>query len=228
MNVLNWIHQEKKIADYHVVTWRMSHFHRPINKTILTGQINMKPQEALTIASGMQQQQPEEVGLGFTTDNVRNRYKSGGLGTDGLASDGVKDAANDKVMSTDRKANGNHVRGAEAAATVVQTILSSEVYSVVESARQSALKVQNRVRQGVAKLRDVYQKQSGHTTNTNAQKHKNAPRRQPEKEQRGTRRVSKDEVLSMQAENHYLLDSYDRNGQYSMLSIYSNSPHQKS
>ena len=216
MNVLNWIQQEKKVADYHVVTWRMSHFHHPINRTSLTGQINVKPQEAPSAASGTQQQQTEGIGLGLA-DNVRNQYKAGGLGTDGLAADGVKDAVNSKVMSTNRKTNGNQTRGADTTATVIQTILPSEVYSVMESARQSVLKVQDRIRQSTAKLKDIYQKQSGQTANANTQKQKNAPRRQPEKEQRGTRCVSKDEVLSMQAENHYLLDSYDRNGKYSIL-----------
>lgn len=216
MNVLNWIQQEKKVADYHVVTWRMSHFHRPINSPSLTGQVSIKPQQALTAASGTQQQQPESIGLGLI-DNVKGQYKSGGSGTDGLAAEGVKDAVNNKVKSIARKTNGNQATGLETAATVIQTILPSEVYSVVESARQSALKVHSRIRQGTAKLKGIYQKQPGHTANTNAQKQKNAPRRQPDKEQRGTRHVSKDEVLSMQAENHYLLDSYDRNGQHSTL-----------
>lgn len=214
MNVLNWIQQEKKIADYHVVTWRTSHFHHPINRTGLTGQINIKPQETLKAASGTQQQQPEGIGLGLT-DSVKGQYKAGGLGTDGLATDGVKDAVNNKVVSTSQKTNGNQTTGSETAATVAQAILPAEVYSVVESARQSALKVQSRIRQSAVKLRDIYQKQSGKTSNTHQQK--NALRRQPEKEQRGTRSISKDEVLSMQAENHYLLDSYDKNGQYSML-----------
>lgn len=214
MNVLNWIQQEKKVADYHVVTWRMSHFHRPINKTGLTGQISMKPRESPSAASGTQQQQPEGIGFGLA-DNVRGQYKSGGLGTNGLAADGVKDAVNNKVMSTSRKTNGNQITGPETAATVVQAILPAEVYSVVESARQSVLKVQSRIRQSAVKLRNAYQKQSGQTTST--QKQKNTPRRHPEKEQRGTRYVSKDEVLTMQAENHYLLDSYDKNGQYSTL-----------
>ena len=150
-------------------------------------------------------------------ENERGQYKAGGLGTDGLMADGVKDAVNNKVKSTARKTNGNQTAGSEAAATVVQTILPSEVYSVVESARQSVLKVQSRIKQSAVKLRDICQKQSGHRANANAQKQKNAPRRQPEKEQRGTRYASKDEVLSMQAENHYLLDSYDKNGRYSML-----------
>ena len=214
MKVLNWIQQEKKIADYHVVTWRMSHFHHPLNRTSLTGQINMKHQEAPSAAFATQQQQPEGIGMGLA-DNERGQYKAGGLGTDGLATDGVKDAANNKVKSTARKTSGNQSAGLETAATVIQTILPSEVYSVVESARQSALKAHSRIRQSAAKLRNIYEKQPGQTAN--AQKQKNAPRRQPEKERRGTRHVSKDEVLSMQAENHYLLDSYDRNGQYSML-----------
>lgn len=37
------------------------------------------------------------------------------------------------------------------------------------------------------------------------------------KTQRGTRLASREEMLAMQAENHYLLDSYDKKGQYSIL-----------
>ena len=213
MNVLNWIQQEQKIADYHVISWPTSHFHHPRNRTDIVANIQMKPQESGTPASGGQLQ---SEGIGFGQDEyVRSQYKAGGLGTDGLATDGVKDAAEDKVMSTDKKSQGDRVTGPETEATVIQTILPTEVYSVVESARQSVLKVQSRIRQSAAKLKDVYGKQSGQTAN--AQNIKKAPRRQPEKEQRGTRHVTKDEVLTMQAENHYLLDSYDKNGQYSML-----------
>ena len=215
MKVLNWIQQEQKTADYHVLTWPTSHFHHPRNRSDIIGDILMKPLEGegAPTSSGAQ---PQTEGIGFgISDHVRDQYKSGGLGTDGLAIDGIKEASNNKVVSTARKTNGNQTTGPENAATVIQTILPTEVYSVVESARQSAIKVQSRIRQSAAKLKDIYQKQSGQTANT--QKHKNTPRRQPEKERRGTRYVSKDEVLSMQAENHYLLDSYDKNGQYSML-----------
>lgn len=214
MNVLNWIQQEKKVADYHVLTWPTSHFHRPLNRTDIPGQVKSKPYDAAPApASTGAQQQAEGIGLGLS-DNVKGQYKAGGLGTDGLATDGSKDAVNSKVMSTSKKGQGNQVTGPEAS-TIMQTILPTEVYSVVESARQSALKVQNRIRQSAVRLRDIYQKQSGQTAH--AQKPKNASRKQPDKEQKGTRRVSKDEVLSMQAENHYLLDSYDKNGQYSTL-----------
>lgn len=213
MNVLNWIQQEQKIADYHVITWPTSHFHHPRNRTDIVANIRMKPQEGGAPASGTQ---PQTEGIGFGhADHTRGQYKAGGLGTDGLATEGVKDAVNNKVMSTSKKSEGNQVTGSEAAATVIQTILPTEVYSVVESARQSVLNVQGRIRQSAAKLKDIYGKQSGQTANEHNLK--NAPRRQPEKERRGTRHVTKEEVLTMQAENHYLLDSYDKNGQYSML-----------
>ena len=216
MNVLNWIQQERKVADYHVITWPTSHFHHPRNRTDIIGPIKIKPDGAGPGSSDTQQPQSEGIGFG-NADYTKGQYKAGGLGTDGLAIDGVKDAVNNKVTSTARKSNGNQTTGPESASTVVQTILPAEVYSVAESARQSVLKVQKRVRLSAAKLRDVYHKYSSQTSNYNTQSNKNVPRRQPEKEKRGTRHVTKDEVLTMQAENHYLLDSYDRNGQYSTL-----------
>lgn len=214
MNVLNWIQQEQKIADYHVIKWPTSHFHHPVNRTDIVANFSMKPQETGASASSGAQSQAEGIGFGLV-DHTKGQYKAGGPGTDGLAIDGSKDAVDNKVMSTSRTTRGNQVTGPEAAETVAQALLPAEVYSVVESARQSAHKVQSRIRQSAAKLKNIYQKQSGQTANT--QKTKNAPRRQPEKEQRGTRHVTKDEVLFMQAENHYLLDSYDKNGRYSVL-----------
>lgn len=214
MNVLNWIQQEHKVTDYHVLTWPTSHFHHPRNRTDIVGQIAIKPQETGTAASGTQTRPEEGIGFG-TFDKSYGQYKSGGLGTDGLAIDGEKEAVNNKVISTSRNSQGNQVTGPEASATAVQSILPAEVYSVVESARQSVIKVQSRIKQSAAKLKDIYGKQPGQTAT--AQKPKSMSRRQPEKEQRGTRPVSKEEVLSMQAENHYLLDSYDKNGQYSTL-----------
>lgn len=39
----------------------------------------------------------------------------------------------------------------------------------------------------------------------------------PEPQKKPGRKADREETLSMQARNHYLLDSYDRNGQYHML-----------
>ena len=214
MNVLNWIQQERKTADYHVIKWPTSHFHHPRSRTDIVANVAVKPRETGAAASGAQ---PRTEGIGFgPLDNIRdNRYKSGGFGTDGQMDAGLKVAADNKVMSTPRKTQGNQTTGPEATTVVVQTLLPTEVYSIVESARQVGLKVKSRIKQSAAKLKGGFQEQAGITSNI--PKSKNAPRRQPEKEQRGTRHVTKDEVLSMQAENHYLLDSYDKNGQYSML-----------
>lgn len=216
MNVLNWIQQERKIADYHVIKWPTSHFHHPGHRSDILGQVRMKPMEAVPSEPGTQATQADGIGFSLA-DDMRGRYKAGGLGTDGMAADGSKDAVDSKVISTSYKTNGNRTAGPEASTAIVQDILPAEVYSVVESARQSALKVQSRIRQSAAKLKDIYQKPSGQTANTNTQKMKKEPRRQPDKERRGTRHITKDEVLSMQAENHYLLDSYNKNGQYSTL-----------
>ena len=160
MNVLNWIQQERKVADYHVITWPTSHFHHPRTGTDIVGQIGIKPQETGTAASGTQTQ-PEGIGFGEFDKNY-GQYKSGGLGTDGLVMDGVKEAVNNKVISTSRNSQGNQVTGPEAAATVVQSLLPAEVYSVVESARQSVIKVQSRIKQSTAKLKDIYGRAAEH------------------------------------------------------------------
>ena len=63
-------------------------------------------------------------------------------------------------------------------------------------------------------LRDVYLKQQKKSASMSRNGRQHTESR---KEMRGTRQISKDEVLAMRSENHYLLDSYDRNGQYSTL-----------
>lgn len=216
MNVLHWIQQEKKVADYHVITWPTSHFHHPRNRTDITAQVKSKPDSAAPASSGAQTQtKTEEIGLGSFDDIHDRKYKSGGLGSDGLVTDGSKEAVNNKVKSAAQGSRGNQVTGPEAASSLMQTILPAEVYSVLNSAGQSALKVQSRIRQNISKLRDIYRKQSGQAAD--AQRRQNVARKQPDKEQKGTRRANRDEVLIMQEESSYLLDSYDRNGRYSTL-----------
>lgn len=214
MNVLHWIQQEKKVADYHVITWPTSHFHHPRNRTDIVAQLKSKPDGAAPASSGAQTQ---TEGLGFGLfDNINDRkYRSGGLGTDGMVADGLKDAVNNKVKSASRNSRGNQVTGPESSSSLMQTILPAEVYSVLNSAGQSALKVQSRIKQNISKLRDIYRKQSEQAADT--QRQQNVTRKQPDQEQKGTRRANRDEVLIMQAESSYLLDSYDRNGQYSTL-----------
>lgn len=221
MNRLNWIQQEQKIADYHVLTWRTSHFHHPRNRTDIPGAVGSKFDMEGGAASSGTQQQADGIGFGLTDPAENILWKTGGLGEDGMVEDGTKDAKNQETMAVSDQTTGRQVTAlvenevAKQVMTAAQLIVPEETYSVLNSARQTILNVHDRIKQSAAKLRDVYQKQQKQTTCTSGRK--GEYRKQPEKEQRGTRKCDKDVMLSMQAQNHYLLDSYDRNGQYSML-----------
>lgn len=219
MNRLNWIQQEQKTADYHVLTWRTSHFHHPRNRTDIVGQVGGRFDMHGGAASPGVQQQPEGIGLGLP-DPVRDgKWTTGGLGVDGMVDGGRKDAMCHEEMDTADRTKGRKIIGAVKSETAwqdmaaIQAAVPEEVYSVLSGARQSVQKLRECVKQGTAKLRERYQKQQPARTAVLSQ----TRRRQPKEEQHGTRRCDKDDVLTMQAQNHYLLDSYDKNGRYSML-----------
>ncbi len=216
MNRLNWIQQEQKIADYHVIKWPTSHFHHPRNRTDIVAQFGGKFEMSGGAASPGPQQ-PEGIGQGLSDPKRDIVWRPGGLGTDGMAEDGRKDAVHSEIMNTSDRTKGRQITGASQSVetTQVQTIVPEEVYSVLGSARQSVHKLHDRVKQSTAKLRELYQKQQKQTTHAAASKVVKQDKQQKEKQ--GTRKCDKEDVLSMQAQNHYLLDSYDKNGQYSML-----------
>ena len=219
MNRLNWIQQEQKIADYHVLKWPTSHFHHPRNRTDIVAQTGGKFEMSGGAASPGAQQ-PEGIGQGLSDPARDIVWRAGGLGTNGMAEDGRKDAVHSEIMNTSDRTKGRQITGASKSVetvqvTAAQTIVPEEVYSVLGSARQSVLKLHDRVKQSTAKLRDLYQKQQKQTVHAAASKVVKQGNQQKEKQ--GTRKCDKEDVLSMQAQNHYLLDSYDKNGQYSML-----------
>lgn len=220
MNRLNWIQQEQKTADYHVLTWPTSHFHHPRNRTEIVGQVGGRF-DLHGGAASPGAQQPEGIGQGLS-DPVRDaKWTTGGLGVEGMLDGGRKEAVHQEKMDTSDRTKGRQIIGtSQSGATdqvvaAAQAVVPEEVYSVLSGARRSVLKLKERVKQGTAGVRERFQKQSKPTTCTAVLHEKK--RRQPREEQRGTRRCDKDEVLSMQAQNHYLLDSYDKNGRYSML-----------
>lgn len=216
MNRLNWIQQEQKVADYHVLTWRTSHFHHPRNRTDIIGGFSSKLEGGAAAGVGFKQQ-AEGIGLGLEEASGNTKWRSGGLGADGMIQDGTKNARNNEAVSASYRTQGRKTAAPEPAA-VVQAVVPEEVYSIVNSARQSVLKVHSRIRQSVAVLRDVYLKQQTKQKQVaSVSTRKGEYRRQPESKLRGTRQADRDEMLSMQAENHYLLDSYDKKGQYSVL-----------
>ena len=219
MNRLNWIQQEQKIADYHVIKWPTSHFLHPRNRTDIVAQAGGKFEMSGGAASPGAQQ-PEGIGQGMSDPARDIVWRAGGLGTDGMAEDGRKDAVHSEIMDTSDRTKGRQITGTSqsvetAQVMAVATIVPEEVYSVLSSARQSVLKLHDRVKQSTAKLRDLYQKQQKQTEH--AAVSKVVKQGSQQKEKQGTRKCDKEDVLSMQAQNHYLLDSYDKNGQYSML-----------
>lgn len=74
--------------------------------------------------------------------------------------------------------------------------------------------IRNRLKDSAKRLQDIYQK---YKEKLSAVPVKEAKQKEPDRMQGGTRSASKEELFAMQAENHYLLDSYDKNGRYSIL-----------
>ncbi len=81
------------------------------------------------------------------------------------------------------------------------------------SAGRTVRKAGGRMKEIIVRLRDMYRRKQEKAARLMKGNHA----AQQQKERQGTRRVSREEVLAMQGENHYLLDSYDKNGQYSTL-----------
>lgn len=226
LNRLEWT-QKEQFIDYHVLRWPTSHLHPGTRRSVSDG-FELREQAKGAGTAGERASQQEGIGLGLADRPKSGRWRSGGLGSDGMAYDGLKQAADDRdglTLSTHqsgRQATGmmQDVAAIAAQDAVVQAAVS---WTASPDAAQSAAhsfavgqtlhRAGNRMREIIGRLRDIYLKQ---------RKKAESPQRQgrsarPQKERQGTRLVSREEVLSMQAENHYLLDSYDKNGQYSTL-----------
>lgn len=96
--------------------------------------------------------------------------------------------------------------GAEATA-------SDESVETISGFGQGGLR--NRLKDSAKRLLEIYQEQKKKLMKMPAGKVKQEEKK--DRERTGTRQASKEEMWSMQAENHYLLDSYDKNGNRSIL-----------
>ena len=75
--------------------------------------------------------------------------------------------------------------------------------------------IRNRLKESAKRLQEAYQRQKEKAAKLLPLKQ--IKEEKPREKAKGTRMADKEAMLSMQAENHYLLDSYDHNGNYSML-----------
>ncbi len=218
MNRLEWSQKEPYIK-YHVLKWPTSHLH-PRYRTTLDSGFELKGKmPGMAEPSGAKQAQPEGIGLGAVQDSGNSRWRSGGLGQEGMAPEAAREAVLDKkagVISAGGSRQSGKVQTTEA--PVVQTAIpieqSGTAYHTMYRLGNIMRKVGGHIRDTVGILRDVYLKQQKKSASMSRNGRQHTESR---KEMRGTRQISKDEVLAMRSENHYLLDSYDRNGQYSTL-----------
>lgn len=214
MNRLNWIQQEQKIADYHVLTWPTSHFH---SRTLVNaaGAVKSKPESGGMSAPGTQKN-ADAIGLGLNDQSKSGKWKAGGIGPDGLLEDGRIDAKSKETLSAPGRKTGRRTGSVEQTAPPLPGMIPKEAYHAVYSAGRSIARIRSRIRQGIGKVRDYYKSQPQNQSVGTSVK-QGMQQKTPEKEKQGTRKATKEDMLFMQSQNHYLLDSYDKSGRYSIL-----------
>ncbi len=212
LNRINWTPKEQ-LFDYHVLTWKTSHLH-PKTKVGVSGGVELRERAGGAAASTPESAQPEGIVPGYVRRD--NRYRS-----DGLAQDGDRVAVS--AYQSGRQGSGQ-VQAAAAVAmpcadaqtqAAMQTAVLHNIQDAAHtfSAGRTVRKAGGRMKEIIVRLRDMYRRKQEKAV----QLMKGNRAAQQQKERQGTRRVSREEVLAMQGENHYLLDSYDKNGQYSTL-----------
>ena len=243
MNHINWVQQNEDYqVNYQVIKWKTSHFHEPFSNHV-AGSARFK-QGGAAPAMLAQEMQTEGEGIGFGTASrgVSGRLRLG-FGLEESLSGNLSggEEGRDGVSISARGMTGQESMGG-AARAVVQSMALAEIHAAehtvaapatdgpeqekreMEQAQKEKTTVshagresiRNRLQESAARLREAYQRQKKKAAKLFL---KQIPKKEPEKkEKRGTRQAAdRETMLSMQAENHYLLDSYDATGNYSML-----------
>lgn len=239
MNRIIWVQQREDFnTKYHVIKWKTSHFHEPFSERMVG---SAKLQQGGAPEAAKQSQQPEGEGIGYAQTELR---KSGGFGLgSGLEGYALKAMQEEAAQGTARD-TGNGIRAGKvvgAIPAVVQTATAAQTQAAEhmvtpeekreplrdEQARERNAQdattvsaagkgnIQNRLRESAARLQEFYQRQKEKAAKLPLWKSKPEPEKK--KVLKGTRMADREEMLSMQAENHYLLDSYDQKGNYSTL-----------
>lgn len=236
MNHINWVQQDPDYkTEYHVLKWGSSHFHEPQARRMTDSALHREGAASAVFADRVKDE-TAEVGLGLASN-----VKSGGFalshGQDAVAisAQGAErqsgEAASQTVVTGQAGIPGDPVQGS----VVVQHAAHPRFYDAAKPAsgaegkepEQEEMKqdtvaaaagqgsIRNRLKESASRLQEAYQKQKEKIKRTVFQSKRVDKKADIPK--KGTREADREETLSMQAQNHYLLDSYDRNGQYSML-----------
>lgn len=238
MNHIIWVQQRDDFdTKYHVIKWKTSHFHEPFSTSAGKG---FKLQSGAAVEAAKQSQQPEGEGIGYAqADRTRNGRIGLGSGVEGYALRTMQEEmAQGIVRSTGSSIRAGRTVGA--VLTVMQTAAAQtqaaehmvtpeqkreplrdkqarernmrESTTVSEAGRGN---IKNRLKESAERLWEFYQKQKEKASKLSFWKNKTEP--QKKKVIKKSRMADREAVLAMQSENHYLLDSYDQKGNYSML-----------
>lgn len=239
---VNWVQQNEDYATrYHVLEWKTSHFHEPFSLHA-SGGTKLKQD-----AGGVFQEkemQTETEGLAFLQSDRSGSGRLGaGFGLEEFLANSVTgserghDAVNISAHGARAQENGTKAAQAvmqsaalaqlHAAENTVTSVSSREALNETEQkeradrenttvAQSGRGNIRNRLQESAARLREAYQRQKEKAAKIIPLKYIK-PDKQEEKARKGTRMADREAMLAMQAENHYLLDSYDQNGNYSML-----------
>lgn len=243
MNHINWVQQNEDYnVNYHVLKWKTSHFHKPYSNHMVGSAKIRQGGAAEVSAAEMQEKEEEGIGLGLAErsrdarlrlgfgleESLANSLSGGENGRDGVSISARGMAGRESMGGTAQAAvQSLAIAETHAAENTVTTVTTDgpekekqeqeraakENTTVSESGRGN---IRNRLRESAARLREAYQRQKKRAAKLPLRQiRKEEPER---KEKKGTRQVAdRETMLSMQAENHYLLDSYDATGNYSML-----------
>lgn len=240
---VNWIQQNEDYATkYHVLEWKTSHFHEPFSIRATGGAKLNQEAGAGVPKPGKMQTQTEGLGFGQLDragsgrlglglgleETLANSVTGDGRGHDGVnlsvhgaraqeaAAEAMKTVANNAVL-TQMHAVENTVMPAldrePLSGEKQQEKADRENTTVAQPGRGN---IRNRLQESAARLREAYQRQKEKAAKMLPLKQVR-PKKEEETVRKGTRTADREAMLAMQAENHYLLDSYDQNGNYSML-----------
>lgn len=238
MNHIQWIQQREDFnTKYHVLKWKTSHFHEPFSERMVG---SAKLQQGAAPEAAKQAQQTEGEGIGFAQAELTKSGRFGlGSGLEGYALKAMQEElAQSAVRSTGSGSQTGRVVGAisvgvQTAAAQTQaaehTVTPEQKREPMRSEQAKERNAQgattvsaadkgnikNRLRESAARLQEFYRRQKEKAAKLTFWKSKPEPEKKKVLE--GTRMADREEILSMQAENHYLLDSYDQKGNYSIL-----------
>lgn len=245
MNHLNWVQQSEDFnTEYHVLKWRTSHFHEPYARRN-AGNLPKQPSAAAAAAAREMQTEAEGLVLGLA-DKAKSgirpgfgmgEYLSQGLSGEDRGRDGVNisaqgarqqsaaeqaQAAVQSVRQTAVHAHAAQMQAAETVAVPAAKETSSAEMEEERANRENTTvaqagqsNIRNRLKESAKRLQEAYQRQKEKAAKWLPLKQIKVEK--PKEKAKGTRVADKETMLSMQAQNHYLLDSYDHNGNYSML-----------